>query len=325
MKHFLAAVAFALTCGGALAAGQMAHPGGAPKRADTSWIPRQFHDIAYGRLPAQQLDLYLPNDDAGPGPYPVVIAIHGGAFMFGDKVDRQLTAPVQSVTHGFAVVALNYRLSGEAPFPAAVQDVKAAVRFLRAHAGEYHLDPHIMIAWGNSAGANLAAMLGTTGHTRQFDDPALGNMEQSSTVQGVVDWYGPIYFDLMDSQFKQSGKGAPNHGAADSAESKYLGATLASMPQQVQAASPATYATADVPPFFIEHGTADDSVPAEQSTMFAAALGKVAGRERVQLTLLPGANHGGPEFETDSNMDSVLAFLDRVAHPSADAPKNPAR
>lgn len=320
MKQLLSAATLSLACVCALAAGQappagmLPGPFGAkPPPTDTSWVTRQFHDIAYGRAPAQQLDVYLPDAAAGHGPYPVVIAIHGGAFMFGDKADMQLNAPLQSLRHGFAVVSLNYRMSGEAPFPAAVQDVKAAVRFLRAHAAEYHLDPKMMIAWGGSAGGNLAAMLGTTGNTQQFDDAALGNPDQSSAVQGVVDWFGPIWFDLMDEQFKRSGKGQANHGAADSPESRYIGAALAVKPEQVKAASPATHATAAIPPFFIQHGTADQNVPTEQSVSFAAALRKLAGEERVELSLLPGARHGGPQFETAENLDKVFAFLARVA------------
>jgi acetyl esterase/lipase len=323
MKQLLSAAVLSLACAAALAAGQVpgappadALPGpfrGAPPEADTSWIERQFHNIAYGQSPAQQLDVYLPDAAAGAGPYPVVIAIHGGAFLFGDKADMQLNAPLQSVRRGFAVVSLNYRMSGEAPFPAAVQDVKAAVRFLRAHAAEFHLDRRMMIAWGDSAGGNLAAMLGTTGETRQFDEPASRNGDQSSTVQGVIDWYGPIYFDLMDAQFERSGKGRADHGGADSPESRYLGGALAGMPAQVKAASPATYATAAIPPFLIQQGTQDQTVPVEQSVMFATALRRLAGRDRVELSLLPGARHGGPEFETAENMEKVFAFLARVS------------
>lgn len=344
MKYLIPAAALFLACGCALAAGQpqpadaglgppaaggmpsgpmapqgptppmgmMGGPGGGMKMANTGWVARQFRDIVYGNSPAQKFDVYLPDAQAGPGPYPVVIAIHGGAFLFGDKADMQLTAPLQSVRRGYAVIALNYRLSGEAPFPAAVLDVKAAVRFLRAHAEEFHLDPDLMIAWGDAAGANLAAMLGTTGGTRRFDDAALGNMDRSSAVQGVVDWFGPIYFDLMDSQFQRSGKGQANHGAADSPESQYIGGALASMPAQVTAASPATYATPAIPPFFIEQGTEDQNVPTEQSVMFAAALRQLAGNDRVELSLLPGARHGGAQFDTAENLEKVFAFLDRV-------------
>ena len=113
---------------------------------DTSWIKRSYADLAYAPLSsAQVLDLYLPNDT--PGPYPCIVAIHGGGFIFGDKRDDQVNAPMEAVRQGYAVAAMNYRMADEALFPAAVQDVKAAVRFLRAQAQRFDLDPARFAAW----------------------------------------------------------------------------------------------------------------------------------------------------------------------------------
>jgi acetyl esterase/lipase len=182
-----------------------------------------YADVPYATVSASQaLDIWIPT--TGSGPFPLVIFIHGGAFQGGDKaMEGGNVAAVLDA--GYAAASLNYRLSGEALFPAAVQDVKAAVRFLRANAGEYGLDPDRFAAWGESAGGNLVSLLGTTGDQATiFDDPALGNADTSSAVQAVVDWYGPTDFLQMDAQFAAATPAACNgqtqaHDPADSPES----------------------------------------------------------------------------------------------------------
>jgi acetyl esterase/lipase len=241
----------------------------------------------------------------------VIVSIHGGAFMFGDKADGQVNPMLEALKYGYAVVSLNYRMSGEAKFPAPVQDAKAAIRFIRANAAKYHLNPDKIAAWGGSAGANLASMIGTTGDVSDFDDVSLGNAGVSSKVQAVVDWFGPIQFDQMDAQFKESGNGQPNHGVVDSPESRLLGAAVATSPELVKKASPATYISENDPPFFIEVGTKDQMVPTQQSQNFYKDLVKVLGSDKVSITLLEGANHGGPQFETPENITKVIDFLNK--------------
>ena len=145
-------------CGSPSAATPAASAGG----AGVPGARAVYTDLAYaGDSPSQKLDLYLPA--TGEPPYPVILGIHGGSFAYGDKADGQITTVLEALDRGYAVAGLNYRLSDEAPFPAAVYDVKAAVRWLRAHAGEYQLDPGRFAAWGHSAGGNLAAIAGTSG------------------------------------------------------------------------------------------------------------------------------------------------------------------
>lgn len=284
--------------------------GGEMGKANTAGITRQWLDVAYApRSPAQRLDIYLPNQ--GEGPFPVIISIHGGAFKMGDKADGQLKPMLAALKRGYAVVSINYRLSGEAIFPAQIQDVKAAIRFVRANAGPYKLSPDRLAAWGGSAGGHLAAMAGTTGEITLFDDPGLGNAAQSSRVQAVVDWFGPIQFDQMDSQFKVSGKGRTDHDLANSPESELVGRQISLAPDLVKRASPATYISNATPPLFIEHGKEDQLVPTEQSKNFYAELLKVLGPGKVTLTLLDGTRHGGPQFETPENLEKVFAFLDK--------------
>jgi len=278
-------------------------------KANTDDIRRKFMDIAYATIsPAQKLDVFLP--ETGDGPFPVIISIHGGAFMIGDKGDIQVLPMLNGLKHGYAVVSINYRMSGEALFPKDINDVKAAIRWVKANAAKYHLNPLKIATWGGSAGGNLAALAGTSGGVKTLEDLSLGNADQSSTVQAVVDWFGPINFLQMDEQFKASGKGKADHSEANSPESKILGKQITLIPDLVASANPATYISADDPPFFIEHGKEDQLVPTQQSINFAADLTRVLGSQKVTLVLLDGTRHGGPQFETTENLERVFAFLD---------------
>lgn len=281
--------------------------------ANTAGLTRKKLDLAYARLSnAQKLDIYWP--EQGAGPFPVILAIHGGAFMGGDKADLQLNPMLEGLKRGYAVVSMNYRMSGEAKFPALVQDVKAAIRWLRANASELQLDGQRIATWGGSAGGYQAAMAGVSAGESELDDRRLGNAAQSSHVQAVVDWFGPTDFLKMDEQLAEYGlapQPGEEHCDVDSPESRLLGARITEIPERVQAANPETYAHAAIPPFLIQHGTRDDTVPCLQSIRFAEKLIAAAGPERVTLTLLEGAGHGGPMFETPENLERVFAFLDQ--------------
>ncbi|HRW47537.1 MAG: alpha/beta hydrolase [Caldilinea sp.] len=282
--------------------------------ADTASIARKMFDIAYaGRSPAQRLDIYWP--DAGNGPFPVIVAIHGGAFMGGDKRDAQLTPMLAGLARGYAVVSINYRMSGEATFPALVHDVKAAIRWMRANAVAFLFDPARIAVWGGSAGGYLALMAGVSANVAALDDPTLGHGDHSCAVQAVVDWFGPTDFLQMDAQLAESGLApAPAfaHNGANSPESLLLGRQITEAPELVRAANPETYLHGGAPPFFIQHGDRDDIVPSQQSARFAACARLILGREKVHFELLPGAGHADPAFSTPQNIQKVLAFLDQA-------------
>ena len=175
------------------------------------------------------------------------------------------------LANGYAVASVDYRLSGEALAPAQIQDVKAAVRWLRANASKYNLDPQKFAAFGQSAGGNLVALLGTSCGAAALEGAELGNADQSSCVQAVVDWFGPTDFLQMDQQF--AGTSCPaTHDAADSPESLVVGAPIQTVPDKVQLVNPITYVTADAPAFLIQHGTADCNVPPQQSQLLYDAL-----------------------------------------------------
>jgi acetyl esterase/lipase len=282
--------------------------------AQTSHIRRKFLDLVYGnRSPAQKLDLYLPDPDQGP--FRVILSIHGGAFMGGDKGDVQLSPMLQGLERGFAVVGINYRLSGEALFPALIHDVKAALRWVRANAAKYNLRADKIAAWGGSAGGYLSTMLGVSAGIADLEDLSLGNSDQSSLVQAVVDWFGPTDFLKMDEQLEECGlKPSPagRHNGAKSPESLLLGRQITEVPELVRIANPETYIHPAVPPFLIQHGTCDDTVPVGQSIHLAGALADAAGKDRVTLDLLDGARHTDPAFEIPANLTRVLDWLDEI-------------
>ncbi|HOU16076.1 MAG TPA: alpha/beta hydrolase [Anaerolineae bacterium] len=284
---------------------------------DTSGIKTQYTDVAYGSVSSSQtLNIYLPNE--GEGPFPVIVAIHGGAFRMGSATGGDVAAMLEGVNRGYAVVSINYRLSGEATFPAAVSDCKAAIRFIKANASKYNLDANRIAVWGDSAGGNLAAMVGTTGNVTTLNGDNQENLDYSSAVQAVVDWFGPLNFLEMDAQFAASGI-TPAMGATSSEtspESQYIGQLITKDPELTQQANPATYINTmtpeTAPSFLIQHGTADANVPTQQSIDFADLLTAALGKDKVTLVLLEGAGHGTSEFTAQANLDQVFAFLDQV-------------
>lgn len=243
------------------------------------------------------MDIYIP---ATPGPYRVIIWIHGGAFRMGSKVDR---VPLKMLNQGYVIVAINYRLSQDAIFPAQIEDCKAAVRWLRAHAGTYDFDNTRFVAWGESAGGYLAAMLGTCGHVRTWDIGT--HLDQSSRVQAVIDLYGPTDFLQMDAQRLPHGM---THNDADSPESQLVGGPIQAQVELARLANPMTHINGCTAPFLIIHGDADPLVPYGQSQLLVAAL----QRQSIAVTLhtIVGGGHGG--FDTPSIPWIIDAFLYRT-------------
>lgn len=293
--------------------------GGTQTGTDTSWIKTKYTNVAYAaKSSAQVMDIYIPNE--GTGPFPLIISIHGGAFKSGDKADGQEspmvgTAASGGIANGYAVASINYRLSGEAKFPAQINDVKAAIRFLRANAAKYNLNPDKFATWGGSAGGNLAALAAVSGGVSELADDSLGNAGISDAIQAGVDWFGPIYFSTMDAEFAALGQ-TPAMGATNTAtspETAYLGKTIGTAEAEplVIAASPQTYITIDDPAFFIQHGTADRNIPITQSENFTKALSKRLGADKVTFEKIEGAGHGTSEFQTAENVAKVIAFLNK--------------
>jgi len=237
---------------------------------------RRVLDVRYGEVLGfrpLELDLYVP---AGlEGPVPVVVYVHGGGWQRGSRRDPPplLDADFydQIAAQGLAVAAVDYRLSGEARFPAPLEDVRAAVGWVRDHGAEHGLDPGRVFLWGDSAGGHLALLAALTG----------------SAVRAVVAWFAVT--DLVGMPFDLAEAGGIPDPGPDSREARLLGAPAASVPDLARQASPVAHARADAPPVLLMHGTADDLVPAAQSIRLAEALRRTG--TRVELELVPGASH----------------------------------
>jgi len=267
-------------------------------------------DIAYAAHGSALLDLMIPRNSAAP--LPLVIWIHGGGWQSGDKTDR--TQAQRLLCRGYALAALDYRLSDTSIFPAQIHDVKAAIRYLRANAATYGLDPARFAAFGSSAGGHLAALAGTSAGSTTLEDLTLGNSTVSSRVQAVIDWYGPTRLADMDAQLLAQGcpAGSASHGAANSPESRLLGCTLSNSDcaDEAQRADPSQYADSSDPPHLLLHGSEDCTSPAGQSTLLAQSLS--AAGACVVHRRVPGASHGGAAWTSPEVQEATAAFLDRV-------------
>jgi len=276
------------------------------------------------------LDLYRP-PASGARP-PAVLFLHGGGWALGD---RKLTAPAfgtwspgffeRLAAAGFAVASADYRLSGEAVYPAQLHDAKAAVRWLRRHAAEYGFDGERIVAWGTSAGAHLAALVGLTGDS---PDPAVeGEVSEggppggppghpqapvgppeSSAVTAVIDWYGPA--DLVTLAVETGG--IMEHDSEQSPEGRLIGARVSENPALAKAASPLSHVHPGAPPFQLKHGTADRGVPVWQSQALASAL-RAAGVP-VETEWVDGGDHmweGVSPARVTELFDSSVEFARR--------------
>lgn len=264
-------------------------------------------DVTYQTLKGYRpltLDIYQP--PTRPYPLPLLVFVHGGGFGGGDTrhagtftdFPRELAA---LAAQGYVVAAVNYRLSGEARFPAALLDVKAAIRWLRGKAGELNLDTTRTAVWGISSGGQLAALTGLT-----CGVPALEPPGEAACVQAVIDWYGA-------SDLKAPAKpGFTETSASDAGD--FLGCEPSACPPGLaKVASPLSYVSATSPGFLIQHGGADKTVPAEQSQALAAALR--SANVPAELVIYPGAEHdltrgGAPDPGLNRQaLDKLAAFL----------------
>ena len=267
-------------------------------RPSLSDVVTSLRDLEYGRADGKpmRLDLYLPEKRERPSP--LIIWIHGGAWMSGSKNGQSPALPL--VRKDYAVAHVGYRLSQEAKFPAQIHDCKAAVRWLRSNAGKYNLDPNKFAAWGASAGGHLVALLGTTSDAPELEG-TVNDLKTSSRVQAVIDWFGP-------SDFLRIGEPESDirHNAPDSPESKLIGGPLLENKDKAAKASPITYVKKGAPPFLIMHGDRDHTVPFNQGELLYEAL-KKAG---VDATFIPmqGAGHG---FGGQKAIQPVEDFLKR--------------
>ncbi|MES2598310.1 MAG: alpha/beta hydrolase [Verrucomicrobiota bacterium] len=235
--------------------------------------------------PKQRVDLYLPKERKSDKPLPVVALIHGGGWVNGDRIGYAALAVQLARTGDFAAVGVGYRLTKEAHWPEQIHDCKAAIRWIRAHAKEYNLDPDRIAVWGSSAGGHLSSLLGTSGDVKELEGTLGPHTQFSSRVQAVVNQCGPEDF-TQALMYDKEGKPNPK----DDAVIGLLGGTYEEKHDEAVAASPVTYVTKDDPPFITFHGTADQRVSWRHAETIHAALQK-AGVPSLLVPITDGG-HG---------------------------------
>ncbi|KAF0138938.1 MAG: peptidase S9 prolyl oligopeptidase active site domain-containing protein [Stygiobacter sp.] len=247
------------------------------------------------------LDIYLPQQ--AENPFPIVVWIHGGGWQAGSKESVNGTWLLQK---GFGIVSINYRLTDKAIYPGQINDCKGAIRWLRANATKYNFDPDKIGVFGSSAGGHLAALVGSSGDVQELEGIVGGNLNVSSRVQAVCDWYGPANFMTICGTVPPTS----NHCDAASPEGKLIGGDLRTNPEKCKSVSPISYVSKDDPPFLIMHGTADGTVPFTQSVELDSAYRSII--HDVTFIPQPGAGHGGGSFGADSTKKRITDFFTRV-------------
>jgi acetyl esterase/lipase len=256
---------------------------------------------------SQTLDIFFPEKRADK-PQPLLVWIHGGGWSGGSK--KQLPyLNLNQLPRGYIVASVEYRFSRKAIFPAQIQDCQAAIRWLRARATKYNIDPGRIGVGGESAGGHLAALVGVSGGKNAFP-PIGGNEDQSDRVQAVCDFFGPTDFSTVITQAEQDTK-VKNIFKWDNGDpfSKLIGARLRQDQQKCAAVSPVHYVSNDCPPFLILHGDRDTLVPYAQSVELADLLAKAGAK--VTLQRVPGAGHGGRAFRQPALARLTDAFFDK--------------
>jgi len=269
------------------------------------------------------LDLYRPPTSGDRRP--LLIVCGGSGWMGDDGKDYAAELAPHFVAAGYVVAGVSTRSSRQARFPAQVHDVKAAIRWLRAHAGEFGIDPRRVAVLGDSSGGWTAAMAGLTAHVPELAGD-VGVTGHPSDVQAVVDLYGPTDFRRMDTHmlpgayesFNETYGLTTGHDDPDSPESALLGVPIQDHPEKAGTANPITYVTGTAPPFLIAHGQADMLVPPHQSELLYAALEK-AGVPAV-LYSVPGAGHAKSIVDATHAPAVVTATggVPRAARPTLD-------
>ncbi len=282
--------------------------GGLPDCPSGFGLAQRLLDVPYAALdPRNVLDLYLTD---APGPNPLFIWVHGGGWRGGskDNVGRQFQ---DLVTRGYSIASIEYRLSDH-PWPAPVADTKAAVRWLRANAAEYGLNPDKFVAAGSSAGGHLVAMLGTSADEPFFVDAMNVHPEVSDAVQTVVNFFGPTVIDQMDADAEANGcpDNALCHDCEGSPESLLLDCRPSQCPEVAAQASPVTYVNGDEPPFLTFHGQLDCTVPTPQGRRLHEAL----ERADTDTTLfeVPEAGHSVQQVLAGDNLQVFYGFVERT-------------
>jgi len=264
-------------------------------------------DISYGNTSMKnKLDLYLPV--AGTAPYPVIIYIHGGGFMQGDK-SHHVEGILHGLERGYAVACINYRLNEEAVYPAFIQDVCEGIRFLKANASVYALDPQRFALWGDTHGGTIAAMVAIMGSKGMFDAFPTEYPGTDLKVCGTVSFYAPI--DLAEYHKTLNMEKRPiltkDGSLSDEKTFGKKGKELMDLLQQI---SPLQYVDGTEAPFYLLHGAADFIQPQKMIRKFALKLAEF--NVPYVFNYVTNGQHGIDSYDNEKDNDAVMSFFDYV-------------
>jgi acetyl esterase/lipase len=294
MRHFLAIVVPAFLAVGSL-----------PLSAAELTVPEGVafeRGVEYANPDNQHLQVDLARPKEGDGPFPAVVCIHGGGFRAGtrESLDKLCLTLAQ---RGYVAITVTYRLAPAYPFPAAVHDCKAAVRWLRANAAKYHVDPARLGVTGGSAGGHLAQFLGVTAGVKEFEGE--GNLDQSSAVTCVVNNYGPSDFTKSYDKSVDAAEVLP----------LFFGGNLETKRREHIVGSPLYWITPNAAPTLCIHGTEDKYVAYEQATWLVDRL--KASAVEAELLTIEGAGHGFKGADAQKAEAALLEFFDKHLKPAA--------
>lgn len=264
-------------------------------------------DVQYvnDTLRTHRLDIYIPTN--ANQALPLAIYIHGGGWQGGTKGGGAGWLKAM-INNGYVCADINYRLSGDSVWPAQLYDCKAAIRYLKANATQYHIDTCRVGVIGSSAGGHLVSVLATTGNYAALEGAHLGNAHVSSKVHAAIPAFGPVDFFQMDDYIPSTCTNPIVH-SFNSPETHLLGCdSLKNCPSRVISANPVTYLDANDPPMYITHGDADCSVPVRQSIVLDSNFRAVG--VPTQLHIAASEGHGAPFFTTQQQQIIYKAFFD---------------
>jgi acetyl esterase/lipase len=265
--------------------------------------PRVVRDLSFAKVDQNELklDLYLPEAAVGVATPPVglVVWVHGGGWRAGSRSSVEVLGLVD---RGWAIASVDYRLSPIAKFPAQVHDIKAAIRFLRAHSAQYGYPASRVVVAGSSAGAHLAALVGLSNRERELEGSVGADTAQPSDVQAIVSLFGASNLTTILGQSTPHGL-----GVRVPALELLLGGQPESVPELARLASPVFHVDATDPPLLLLHGDQDNQMPINQSHELQGAYEKLG--LPVRFIVLHGSGHGGPAFTSDAQLAAIDAFL----------------
>lgn len=276
--------------------------------------PNKFLDIPYGKQSFfQKMDIYLPENLSGP--YPVIVYIHGGAWILGGKRLGCMYSPLSFLQRGYAVVGANYRLSPLHKWPAHIHDIKAVVRYLKAHADRYQLDRDRIVLWGDSAGGHLVELMALTNGIKELEDPTLGYMEYDTKVRAVISWFGISNFAAFENESSAlalAGKILPKFMYKRFPylmfkQNIFQDTKLVKQVNPISYIDQAEYAA----PILLQHGTEDFLVSPRQSVALRDKLIQKFGSSICELDQIEGAGHYSEEFVTPENIYRIRKFIEQ--------------